>query len=379
MYILIVARRFPPDGTSDGGIFERDQARALADMGYKVVYASIDLRSIRRKRKWGMRNFQADGIDVFEISVPVGAVKKELSDFIGKYALRYLYRSIKANCGVPDIVHAHFLDEAVLAADLCEKEKIPLVITEHSSKMNTADLPSSTTKRARKAYSHAAQVITVSKALKIKIKQNTGIDAIVVPNIVDVKTFAMKKERTSSSKNQFQFVSAGNLIKGKGYDLLIDAFAEVLRKYPECELIIWGDGPEYKHLSRQTKELGISDKIKLGKRQNRETLAESYSNADAFVLASHSETFGVAYIEAMAAGLPVIATKCGGPEDFIRPSNGILIPVNNQSELENAMIFMIEHRSDYDSNQISDYATTRFSPKRIANELTDVYKSIISS
>ncbi len=379
MYILIVARRFPPEGTSDGGIFERDQAKALAAMGHKVVYASMDLRSIRRRRKWGMRNFQSDGIDIFEISIPVGAVGKRIFDFAGKYALRRLYRSIKAERGIPDIMHAHFLDEAVMAADLSKREGIPLVITEHSSKMNVTNLPVKMIKRAQRAYSSAARLITVSEALREKIKQNTGIDAIVVPNTVDVKIFAMKQKRTNESTRQFHFVSTGNLIEIKGYDLLINAFAEVLKKYSDCELKIWGDGSECKWLLGQIGKLGIADKIKFMGRQEREVLAEDYPNEDAFVLPSRAETFGVAYIEAMASGLPVIATYCGGPEDFVTPENGILVPVNNQSELVNAMIFMIEHRSDYDNSWISDYVRRRFSPERLASDLTGIYKSIILS
>ncbi len=379
MYILIVARRFPPEGTSDGGIFERDQAKALAAMGHKVVYASIDLRSIRRRRKWGMRNFRSDGIDVFEISIPVGAVGKRISDFAGKYALRRLYRLIKAECGTPDIMHAHFLDEAVMAAELSKREGIPLVITEHSSKMNVTDLPVKTLNRAQRAYSSAARLITVSEALREKIKQNTGIDAIVVPNIVDVEIFAMKRESVHESTVQFHFVSTGNLIEIKGYDLLINAFDEVLKKYPDCELKIWGDGSEYKRLLGQIGKLDIADKIQFMGRQAREVLAEDYSNEDAFVLPSRAETFGVAYIEAMASGMPVIATYCGGPEDFVTPENGILVSVNNQSELADAMIFMIEHRSDYNSSRISDYARKRFSPERLASDLTEIYEGIILS
>ena len=64
------------------------------------------------------------------------------------------------------------------------------------------------------------------------------------------------------------------------------------------------------------------------------------AHADIFVLASRKETFGIVYVEAMAKGLPVIATKCGGPEEFVNKENGILVPVDNVEELSKAMLLM---------------------------------------
>ena len=75
---------------------------------------------------------------------------------------------------------------------------------------------------------------------------------------------------------------------------------------------------------------------------------------DAFVLASRAETFGVVYVEAMAAGLPVIATACGGPEDFVSEENGILIPADNEEKLTEALIEMYHMAHKYDKQAISE-------------------------
>ena len=110
----------------------------------------------------------------------------------------------------------------------------------------------------------------------------------------------------------------------------------------------------------------------------RNELAEAYAGADCFVLASRSETFGVAYIEAMAAGLPVIATRCGGPEDFVTEENGILIPVDDEDALTGAMEHMMLRREDYDSAAISADIRRKFAPETIAARLTELYEGVLS-
>ena len=89
------------------------------------------------------------------------------------------------------------------------------------------------------------------------------------------------------------------------------------------------------------------------------------------------ETFGVVYAEALAAGLPVIGTKCGGPEDFVDDSNGILVEVGNKTELVEAMKYMYENRSSYDSNVIRQGVSKRFSEETIAGQLMLVYQDVI--
>ena len=97
-------------------------------------------------------------------------------------------------------------------------------------------------------------------------------------------------------------------------------------------------------------------------------------NSDCFVLSSNFETFGVVLIEALACGLPLIATKCGGPEDIINKQNGILMDVENQLQLEDAMITMYKNAHNYDKEKLRNYAKEKFGEKTFIENVIKYYK-----
>ena len=112
-------------------------------------------------------------------------------------------------------------------------------------------------------------------------------------------------------------------------------------------------------------------------RINREKIATHLMKSHCFVLASEAETFGVVYIEALACGLPVIATKCKGPEDFINETNGFLIDVNELGQLIGAMRMMLNSYSQFNSSDISENAISQFSQEAVAKKLTHVYENVL--
>lgn len=373
MHILVLSNNIPSENII-GGIFAFDQAKALAAYGHKVTFAVVDLRSIRRKRKLGLQHYNKEGIEVFSIAVPVGAVPPALMDAIGKWALRRLYKIIEAEAGKPDVVHAHFLNMGVIAADLCRRECLPLVITEHSSSVNVENLSETMAKRAKYAYTSADKVLAVSSALAKKIKKHTGVEPMMLPNILNMP--AMSEMVAGEKARGFHFISAGSLVERKGFDTLVEAFEAVAKARPDATLLIMGGGPEEKKLRTQVKELGLNDKITFFGKYQRQDFARELMKADAFVLATRLETFGVVFIEALSFGVPVIATRCGGPEDFVDASNGLLVDVGDIQRLAQAMVDMAENIGRYNRTQIAVSTRSRFSPEKIAQRLTEVYKEI---
>ena len=127
---------------------------------------------------------------------------------------------------------------------------------------------------------------------------------------------------------------------------MVDAFAQS-RFSKNVILTIVGDGPDRAFIESKIADYRLSDQIHLVGVKTPEEVNDLLCHSDCFVLSSRLETFAIVVIEAMAKGLPVIATRSGGPETFLRPEHGILVQKENVDELAHAMQYMIEHHSDY--------------------------------
>ncbi|SCI75168.1 Glycogen synthase [uncultured Clostridium sp.] len=371
MRILIVARGFPTPETPLSAMFERDQAKALAACGHEVIVAVMDLRSARRKRKLGFYHTQKQGLKVYYAALPIGPIP-HLMDWVGKWAFARLYKNVCEQVGQPDIVHAHFWWIAGWVAANKERIHCPFVITEHASEINQETIAPALYKRMMRTYPKADACLAVSGALAKRMRKNFGVAVTCVPNIVDTALFK-RREKKDVVGREFTFVACGYLVVGKGFDLLLQAFANCLKSRLAIRLVIMGDGPEKQHLKTMAAQLGCADRVEFYGAYCRQEAADMFESADAFVLASKSETFGVVYIEAMAAGLPVIATACGGPEDFVTEQVGILVPVGNVKALTEAMEQMVMQSSSYDRAEIARYAAKNFAPATIAEQLTSIY------
>jgi len=374
MYIMIVARGYPTEKYKGNGIFEFDQAKALAKAGCKVVYAAVDIRSIRRWRKWGIESFEQDGVQVRAINIPCGRIPEILKHKVAYIGLKKLYDLIIQEFGKPDVLHAHFTGIGYVAAKLKQQIHIPLVITEHSSLLMKTSLDKKLMNIADYAYRKADIVIAVSPALANVIENNFNIKPLYLPNIVDTSVFYYAPRREC---NKFNFVSAGSLIYRKRMDLTIEAFGRAFGDSKDVTLTIFGEGNERTKLEDLIKKYKLENRVSLMGMVSRKDIAKKMRECDCFVLASRAETFGVVYIEALASGIPVIATKCGGPEGFVHEGNGIMIPVDDVDALASAMKFMYENKNLYDRRIIANETQKKFSPESVANHLISIYKKII--
>jgi len=376
MKVLFVSYGCPSVMYPVNGVFQFDQAKALRSAGIDVAFAAIDLRSIRKWRKWGLHSFSRDDIPIFEMNIPLGPFPDCLLEKFGRSGFSAIYRHVEKAWGRPDIIHAHFGETAAYTTGVIRKEHLPLLLTEHSSRLNSPSPQRELHKRLRPVYDMAEKIIAVSNALACNIEKWYGRKPAVVPNMVDLKLF-LHGDRSLSDHMTFRFVTCSNLVTTKGHDFLLRAFSAILLEHSNCSLTIWGDGVERKRLEGLAEFLGCAGNVTFKGRADRRTIAADYHTADAFILASKTETFGIVFIEAMAAGLPVIATACGGPEDFVNDRNGILVPVNDSEALENAMLEMISNIRKYDRNKIAMETANRFSPQTIAGQLIATYYDVL--
>lgn len=390
MYVLIIARGCPKPKYGGNGIFEFDQAKALAQAGCKVVYAAVDLRSLRRWRKWGCEHFYNDGVEVYAVNIPLGRVPHSVIKGAGRTGLKYLYRRIMKEHGEPDVVHAHFFAPAEIALALQPLlSRTKFVMTEHSSLIAGAYelYPEWLKKCATQVYEAYEAVICVSSSLAETIKARFNIDAHVIPNMIDpVFLTATDGGKSYAHSNTFHFVFVGNLIDGKRPKQCIQSFYKAFCEHHfltedgrNIVLELIGNGSLFSECERLIAELGISRNVVLHGFQTRDKIAEILRRSDCFVLPSKLETFGVVYIEAMACGLPIIATKCGGPDSFVNEDNGVLIPVDDEGALISAFREMTANIDRYNKKKIASLASDNFSPEVIANKLINIYTTLLKN
>lgn len=369
MKILVVSRGFPTKRYPLNGIFEWDQAKALKEYGHEVIFVAIDLRSIRRKRKFGLSVFEQDGIKVYNYNLPIGKMPYAIAKIFSWKAYSKVLKKIFKTQNI-DIAHYHFgVGATAKAIKAKNKYGLNYIVTEHSSWINNNTITNSERKRLKELYANSVANIAVSPNFRDKLQKMYEEKFVYIPNIVDLQAFENVSKRPHDG---FTFISVGNLIKSKGMDKLIEGFKIIHEKYSDSKLIIVGDGEEKQNLQSIVAREGLSDSVTFTGRKTREEIAEYMSVSDAFVLMSKSETFGVVYIEAMACGLPVIATKCGGPEGFVDDTNGILVEVDNINQLVNAMEYMISDIAEFNSENIKNYCKNNFSQQVVAGKITEL-------
>lgn len=371
MKILFITNCYPTQRNKSEGIFIYRQATALKKVGNEVAILLIDYRSIRKKRKLLMSTEYFEGIKIYRMAVPLSPFK-HLIDSLAETCTDYAIKCIFKKFGRPDLVHGHFLEPCLGINIIKRKYGIPIIITEHGSNVYKINRTARDEHNMEKVYLGCDRLIAVSNALRENINQIVKKQVAVIPNVVpDEYTYIEKNIRHDL---YFNFISVGHLIPSKRFDLTIDAFNEIHKRYKNTKLVIVGDGILIKILKRKVQNYHLDDSITFKGSIPFTEMINIYRECDCFVLPSEYETFGVVYIEANALGLPVIGYKNGGADEIINSKNGLIIPDLNVKSLANAMTFMIENSQSYDRNLISRVCLKRFGTDKFLKNIMEVYR-----
>jgi glycosyltransferase involved in cell wall biosynthesis len=244
------------------------------------------------------------------------------------------------------------------------------VITEHSSEILNNALSSANRAVARATYSSARTVIAVSDVLAERIREIAPTaNVTVIGNLVREHVYGLRRNG-SVPEPKIRIVSIGALVDGKRIRNGIDAIAALPAKlrHSICYHVV-GDGPERRALEAQARHLGL-DVVFHGSKCHDDAM-QILADADLLLHPSAYETFGIVLAEAMAVGLPVIATCCGGPESIVTSDTGVLVPIDDINALTSAIEAMIADIDNWRSKSahISDHSRLQFHEKAVAEKI----------
>lgn len=180
-------------------------------------------------------------------------------------------------------------------------------------------------------YPRAAGIVTLTERAKAQLRIADTSRVTVIPNPIPLLAFQPRHDKPR------QLVAVGRLTEQKGFDLLIDAFARLAARFPDWNLVIFGEGPERSRLEAMVRAHELRQRIYLPGNTRRH--AEWISAASMFVLPSRYEGFANVVGEAMQAGLAVVASDCDfGPGEMIEPEvSGLLVPPEDCAQLATAL------------------------------------------
>ena len=378
MKLWMIGREYPSEFNKMRGSFELEQAKMLSQV-YDVIYPSVDLRSIRHWRKWGINSFANDKLKVYRYDFPVGKCPSPIFKNIEKKKVEKLFNRIISIEGIPEIIHIHYPAMAYYESFAKLRDRgVKIVATEHWTNVLCKDVTPDNMRSLKWFDDNADAFICVGEPLKQSVIELTGtsrqID--VVPNVVPPIFFNARCIKENEQK--FIFVASGRLVPVKQFDMLIESFADTFRYDNNVRLDIIGGGNEYSALQRLIQNLGMQEQILLYGPKKREEVAQIIKNSNVLVCSSRLETFGVPVIEAMACGKPVVVTDALGFTEPLDDTNSIKVSMYSKEEMKKALQEIHDNYSKYNSEEITKNAYKLFSEDAVREKLIKIYKEVLN-
>ncbi len=387
MHILVLPSFYPSAARPLIGIFFKEQAEALGRGGHQV--GVMVAPRIRETLHYLQHNGKLPDLQTGELetdtALPVyrmhwGWFPRMFPRFCAWLttppALR-LFERYCAEQGKPDIIHAHnVFYSGYMASRIRQKYGVPVVLTEHATNFlrGRIFLPGQH-QVVRQTLQQTDADFAVSPLLAQKL-ESYGVKKVgYVGNVIDTEFFSPAAAPLDSSPFRFVVVAI-KLIGRKGIDLLIKAFAAAF-KGQDVLLTIVGEGGEQEKLEALVHHLQLERQITFVGRKPRQGVRDLLRDSHVMVSASSVETFGVTLIEAMACGKPVISTRSGGPDYFVTPETGLLVPPGDVAALSDAMREMRLNYSRYHPEVIRAYCVSNYGEAAIVKRLEGIYTQAI--
>ena len=393
MRILYLSRNYPNPAFPLIGLWVEGLVRAMSEVAEVRVVAPVPycpplparfsqtrFRSIPRRRR-------ETGIEVISPRFVIGPGYSTHSLEADSYyfAVRKTIDRLRREF-VFDVIHAQFgYPDGVAGARLARRYGVPLLITEHAPWIPWMNEYPRVRRQAVWAAGICEYQIAVSERVRGTISAITGDSQRlrVLPVGVDSGLFRPDPEDGHYDHNRIIYV--GRIHKKKGTDVLFDALRLLAERNPDIRLTVVGGSLGYGHYRKQEQELrsyaeslGVTPRIDFVGEQTPAMVAHYVRQAAVLVLPSRSESFGAVLLEALATGVPVVATRCGGPEDFITDAVGRLVPAGDPAALAEGVEQVLKNRSRFRPEALRSYATEKYSWQAVAARTYQLYEQALA-
>ena len=362
------------------GVVASELGRALASRGHEIHFIAYSLPFRLNK--------VTENIYFHEVSVN----RYPLFDF-PPYALSLTSKMVDvAKYEKLDLLHVHYAiphaTSAVLARDILQKESIsiPVVTTLHGTDITIVGQDASYTPVVTYSINASDGVTAVSNYLRQETYDafDISIPIEVIPNFIDTKRFyRLEREhfrRATCGSDQKVIVHVSNFRRVKNVPHVIQIFHQVLKEGVSAKLLMVGDGPDRSNAEQLTRDLGIQDAVRfLGKQ---DPVQEILSIADLFLLTSGSESFGLAPLEAMACGVPVVCSDIGGLPELLHTSQvGVLCPVGDIDTFSKECVKILENDALHAemSRSAREFVIRNYDTDRIVAQYEAYYHEVLQN
>jgi glycosyltransferase involved in cell wall biosynthesis len=374
--VLFVTEHYPtPDRPADG-IFVQEHARVAA------LHADVVVLHLERMK--GRSFFDVKRDDDAEppvVRVRYRRFRAPLSYLAFVIGALSAYRHLRRSGFDPDVLHANSHLSALPALLIGKLARRPVVYAEHWSiflPANPAEIRPVMRRLARAVLTRVDVVLPVSDAMRGALAGLAPAATFrVIPNVVDGDVFHPDGHDAHGGPTRLLTVGLLGDNEAKGVDYLLRAVGR-LRARADIRLDVVGDGPLLAKYQRLAQELHLDDVVHFHGFRPKHEVATFMRNADLFVLASRFENNPCVLIEAMASGLPVVATRVGGIPELVTADNGILAEPRNPNDIADKIDDALERLDSFRPEEISRDALARFGREHIGSELASVYDDVLA-
>lgn len=289
-----------------------------------------------------------------------------------------------------DLLHVHYAiphaTSAYLAKEMLSKNRdLKIFTTLHGTDITLVGLEPSFLPLVKFSIEKSDGVTAVSRFLKEKTITNYSIesDIKVIPNFVDADHFKPGSNcdfrKTIAPKGEKILVHTSNFRPVKRVPDTIRIFEKIQKEIPS-KLILVGDGPDRSECERLSRQLDLMDSVKfLGKQEG---LVEILSSSDLFLIPSQSESFGLAALEAMACGLPVISSSVGGLPELVKHNEtGFIAEIGDVDRMAKYALELLSNEKKYKlfSENSRERALNKFDKSKVVPLYEEYYELILKS